>query len=270
MTQGDAPVVSDAKTGKNAVAKALQLLAALIDSGHPMGVQALSARTGLNASTVHRLLQTLVEERMASYEPDTRLYSVGGECVRLASATLSGRSLVGRIRPVVRDVANRLGETCAFYLYEPLTKTMIACVVEHGPQPLGYGYDVGQRASIHAGASGRAILAFLPPSDIEAVLQAPLERLTGTTFVDPDLLRAALSKVVADGYAVSHGERGPFGCGVAVPVVPPGGRVVGSLGLSIPKFRFRDDAAADIALVLRDAARDLTAVADFNASNERD
>jgi DNA-binding IclR family transcriptional regulator len=269
MILGNDPAATDAKSGKNAVSKALQLLACLIDRGRPMGVQALAARTGFNASTVHRLLQTLVEERMASHDPEARLYSVGGECIRLATATLSGRSLVGRVRPVVRDVANRLGETCALYLYEPLTKTMIAAVVEHGPQPLGYGYDVGQRASIHAGASGRAILAFLPPSDVEGVLQGPLERHTETTLIEPDRLRGALAKVVADGYAVSHGERGPHGCGVAVPVIPSGGRVVGSLGLSIPKFRFREAAAPEIAVVLQNAARDLTAVANFDADDER-
>ena len=262
--------MTESKPTKNAVAKAFQLLTCLVERGHPMGIQSLASGTGLNASTVHRLLQLMVEERLVSYDPAMRLYSVGGECIRLATATLSGRSLIGRVRPVVHDLANRLRETCAFYLYEPLTKTMIVSVVEHGPQPLGYGYDVGQRGNIHAGASGRAILAFLPRPDIDTVLQGPLERLTETTFVDPRRLRAVLEDVVRLGYAVSHGERGPHGCGVAVPVVAPGGGVVGSLGVSVPKFRFQESSIPETARVLQDGARELVRVADFEDHAERE
>lgn len=262
--------MKDGKNSKNAVSKAFLLLSRLVAVGRPCGVQRLAADTGLNPSTVHRLLQTLVAERLASYDRDSRLYSVGGECIRLANATLSGRSLVGRIRPLVRDVATRLEETCAFHLYEPSTETMTVSVVEHGPHPLGYGYDVGQSGGIHAGASGRAILAFLPARHIEEVLQRPLERFTEATFVNPVRLRAELGRVVKAGFAVSHGERGPHGCGVAVPVISPAGRVVGSLGLSIPKFRFRDASAPRIGKVLKEGARELVTLVDFDADAERE
>jgi DNA-binding IclR family transcriptional regulator len=249
---------------RNTVSKALLVLFRLVESGRPLGIQSLASETGLNASTVHRLLQTLVVERMASYDAVSRAYSVGGESIRFATMTLGGRSPVGRMRPVVQDVARRLGETCAFYRYEPTTRTMVATVVEHGPKPLGYSYDVGERSGVHAGASGRAILAFLPGEDIDAVLAGPLERLTENTYVEPKRLRAELGRVVERGYAVSHSERSEHGCGVAVPVVSAGGRVVGSLGLSIPKFRFQPARAPRIAKALVLAAKELAGTVDFD------
>lgn len=223
------------------VQKALLVLKQLAEYGEPAGVKRLAGDLGLNVSTVHRLLQILVSENMASYEPETRLYGLGADCIGFAAKVLGGDSPVARIRPVVRDLVARLEETCAFSLYEPQSFTKALVLVERGPHRLGYDYAVGQRDGIHAGASGKAILAFLPDAEIERLFEtAELKATTENTIVEPDALRREIGEIRARGYATSLGERVPgAGFGIGAPVFAGAGRVKGSIVVTVPIFRWR-------------------------------
>lgn len=223
------------------VQKAILVLRKLAEHGEPTGVKSLADELGLNVSTAHRLLQILVAERMASYDPETRLYGLGAECIRFATMVLGGNSLAARIRPVVRQLANDLQETCAYGVYEPQTFTKAIAVVERGPQPLGYDFDVGRRDGIHAGASGKAILAFLPDEEIERMFSTvTLEATTQNTILDPDRLHEDIAEARKCGYATSLGERVPgAGFGIGAPVYGSDGRVRGSIVVTVPLFRWR-------------------------------
>ncbi|MCO5089460.1 IclR family transcriptional regulator [Bosea sp. (in: a-proteobacteria)] len=247
---------------KGAISRSLAILKCLVDEKIGVRIQTLSSKTGLNISTAHRILQTLTAERMVAYDPDTRCYSVGTEFVRLAAGALGEGSLVSRIGEIAKVAALELGETCAFYKYEPDTQSMMVTVVRHGPNPLGYGYNVGEQAPIYAGASGKAILAYLPADVIETVLAGPLVPLTEATIVDPAKLRQELDNIRRAGYAISRAERAPHGTGLAVPVITKADKVVGSLGLTIPFFRFREDRMGPWADDLRESAKEIAVIFD--------
>ncbi len=58
----------------HSVDRALDLLEALAAGDGATGITALAARTGLHASTAHRLLATLVRRGWVEREPRTRRY----------------------------------------------------------------------------------------------------------------------------------------------------------------------------------------------------
>jgi DNA-binding IclR family transcriptional regulator len=248
---------------KGAISRSIVILKCLVDEKVGTRIQTISNKTGLNISTTHRILQTLTSEHMVAYDPDTRCYSIGTECVRLAAGVLGEGSLVSRIGEIAKAAAMALGETCAFYKYEPDTQSMMVTVVRHGPNVLGYGYDVGERGPIYAGASGKAILAYLSADAIEAVLEGPLMPLTESTIVNPVQLRRELENIRRVGYAISKAERAPHGIGLAVPVVAKTDKVVGSLGLTIPFFRFREERLAPSAEYLRESAKEAALIFDI-------
>ena len=70
------------------VLKAIAVLRRLAERGEPVGVQQLASDTGLNVSTVHRLLQLMVQDGMVAYDAQARLYSVGTESIRFATLVL--------------------------------------------------------------------------------------------------------------------------------------------------------------------------------------
>lgn len=222
------------------VHKALAILRALASSNRPVGVQQVASDVDLNISTVHRLLQMLVKDGMASYDAASRTYAVGTECVRLATMVLGSHSLIGRVRPYLADLAADLEETCAFTLYEPRTYSKIVALVERGSHTLGYEFEVGVRDGLHAGASGKPILAFLPDGEIEKVLRMKLPKLTEYTVSDPAQLRKQIAQIRKQGYATSKGERIPgAGVGIGAPVFTFGDRVIGSVVVTVPAFRWK-------------------------------
>jgi DNA-binding IclR family transcriptional regulator len=230
------------------VLKALSILRSLAGSGGAVGVQQVASEVGLNISTVHRLLQMLVKDGMASYDAASRTYSVGTECVRLATHVLGSHSLIGRVRPHLAGLAKVLEETCAFTLYDPRTTSKIVALVEHGSHALGYNFNVGSRDGVHAGASGKPILAFLPEDEIDKILRGKLPKLTEFTVVDPVQLRKQILQIKKQGYATSRGERIPgAGVGVGAPVFGSNGRVIGSVVVTIPSFRWKESQLGAVA-----------------------
>ena len=254
--------------GHSPVTKAIAILKHLASHPAAAGVQQIARELGLNVSTVHRLLQLLVQDGMVSYDSETRTYTVGTECVRLATNLLGSNSLVGRVRPYIAQLAVELNETCAFTLYEPATATKIVAVVERGGHALGYEYEVGTRDGVHAGASGKSILAFLPDDEIEAILQRSLPHLTEFTVVDPGELREQVRQIRKQQYATSHGERVPgAGIGIGAPAFGARGRVIGSVVVTIPDFRWRASRLSKVAKQVIAAAAAVSAIADVGASS---
>jgi DNA-binding IclR family transcriptional regulator len=124
------------------------------------------------------------------------------------------------------------------------------------PQEIKMTVEPGRLYPLYAGASSRAILAFLPEVDVARVLSSGIEPLTEETIHDLDLLKERLAEVRANGFATSRGERQSGAGSVAAPVFRGDGRVVGSISVCGPLARF-DAAAVDryIPLVTSAAAR---------------
>jgi DNA-binding IclR family transcriptional regulator len=57
---------------------------------------------------------------------------------------------------------------------------LFAAAVE-SPQPIRHVRPVNEWLPVHGGASGRALLAFLPEAEREAILEGPLEPVTENT-----------------------------------------------------------------------------------------
>ena len=109
---------------------------------------------------------------------------------------------------------------------------------------------------LHAGASSKAFLAFLPDSEIELYLGGEhLDKLTKSTVVDPRKLRRELAAIRNVGYASSFGERMEGAGAVAAPVFGRDGSPAGVISVCGPIERFRDTADATAGLLLTHTRR---------------
>lgn len=251
------------------IQKAIVILKWLASHGKPLGVQRIASDIDLNISTVHRLLQVLAREGMVSCDPNTRLYSLGTSCITFASQVLGTSSLSDRVRPVIARLAAELQETSAFCIYEPERLTKVIAVVERGPQPLGYEFEIGVRDGIHAGASGKAILAFLPEKELTHAINAGnLTKLTESTIVDPVELRRQARTIVKQGYATSLGERVPgAGFGIGAPVFRGQNEVFGSIVVTIPLFRWQNSRLAEVSTVVKTYAKEISEILSYEVSS---
>jgi DNA-binding IclR family transcriptional regulator len=246
---------------RNPIGRAFTILSwmARRDDG-PWGVRELAKGVGMNPSTVHRLLGLLEEEGLVRQEAEGSRYEIGDELLRLAWTAAGSNPIERAALPHMQVLVEESGETATFGLYDPVRRqTCVAAVVE-SDESFRYVTRLHEWRDLHTGASGRALMAFLP-DDVQAdvVERTRLAPATEHTITSPAALERALAEVRARGYAFSQEERRLGGVGIAAPVFGPGGRVVGEVGLSVPTQRFDAGAEARLAALVRTCAERVSA-----------
>lgn len=191
--------------------RAAELLDAIAAAPEPETAPALADRCGLNRSTAWRILATLEHHGLVERDPATKRYSIGFAVLKLAAAA-GHEPLVRLAHPVLRRLADATGETVNLAVARRLELVYADQVqARHVMAPNWLGHPV----PLHATSTGKAFLAALPAEELDALLQAGLERFTDTTITDRDALRAELEAVRRRGYAVSRGELEPALWGVS-------------------------------------------------------
>jgi IclR family KDG regulon transcriptional repressor len=119
-------------------------------------------------------------------------------------------------------------------------------------------YSRGQILPWPGAASSKVLLAHAPSDEQEAIfrLLVPV-RYTTKTIKTPKLLRAALKKIVADGYTYSDQEREEGVRAVAAPIFSRGeGRYC--VTMSGPMFRFTTEKLPSMVAAVRATAQRVT------------
>jgi DNA-binding IclR family transcriptional regulator len=115
--------------------------------------------------------------------------------------------------------------------------------------------SIGVPFPLHAGASSKAFLAFLPEAEIEAYLARGLVRLTPGTVTDPRKLRRELAEIRDRGWASSFEERQSGAASVAAPIFDHSTQPAAVVSICGPAVRFADEAQNCVALLLAATSR---------------
>jgi DNA-binding IclR family transcriptional regulator len=217
-----------------AVARSLSVLDALAEGGE-LGTNELARRTGVNASTVSRLLATLAAGGYVDQAANGR-YRLGVRLVQLGNTVLDRLDLRELSQPALRSLVAATGETATLSIPGEVEAVTIDFV--RSPASVQGVAQVGRPSVAHATGTGKVMLAFgeasLPPG--------PLRRFTTRTIVDPRALTREIESVRAQGWAAAVGEREDDLAAVAAPVRGSRGELAAILGVQGPMARF--DAAA--------------------------
>jgi DNA-binding IclR family transcriptional regulator len=240
----------------SSVDKALQILLLLAREPGPLGVREIGRRLGMSAPTVHRLLTTLGMYDLVQHVNGRSEYRLGWACLGLGRAVLNGTEFARAAQDIARALRDGTEETVTGQVH--VGGEQVVVVEAEGLHELRRRVGVGRRIPLHAGASGRAILAFLPSEEVERYLAQPLAKIGPNTITDPTELRARLAEVHRLGYATSF-EESVTGVGAAsVPIFGDDGRVAGSLSVSGPETRIGLDLEQRIVPLLMDAGEALS------------
>jgi DNA-binding IclR family transcriptional regulator len=231
-----------------AVEKAARVLDALADVGDELGTNEIARTTGINASTVSRLLATLVHAGLVEYVPKTGRYRLGLRLLALSRAALRGRDLRDLVRPHLTDLARLSGETAT--LSVPGEHDAMTIDFVQSPSSVRSVASIGRPSVSHATSVGKVMLAFTA-----AVPSGPLHAYTPRTITDPDALADHLAGVRAHGWAQSLGEREEDLHGLAVPIFAQGDELLGILGLQGPATRFTEEVMHEMLGPMKERAK---------------
>jgi DNA-binding IclR family transcriptional regulator len=235
------------------VDKAIQVLLSLAESSEALGVRELSRRVGISPPTVHRLLTTLASYDLVQQGGDRSVYRLGWGCLDLGRAVLAGTEVAQVTPPIAFPLRDSTKETVTAQIRDAGDQVVV--FEAEGLHELRRRVGLGRRVPLHVGASGRAILAFMPPDEAEAYLRRRLTKVGPNTVTDPEELRERLAQARAVGYATSHEETVAGIAGASVPLFDRDGEVVGSLSVSGPDSRVGEILESRVVPLLIEAGR---------------
>ena len=219
-----------------AVERAFAVLDALADGAGELGTNEIARRTGINASTVSRLLATLVGSGVVEHVPEGGKYRLGLRLVQLGNAVLRRLDLREVARPHLRALVEATGETATLSL--PGEREAVTVDFAQSGSTTQSIARLGRPSVAHATATGKVMLAFggaePPPGQLRAY--------TPWTITDRRALATEIQQVRVRGHARALAEREEDLHAVAAPVWGPHDELVAILGVQGPASRFHGEA----------------------------
>lgn len=186
-------------------------------------VTEISARLGLPKASASRLLRAMREAGMLETIGATKRHRPGRMMLDLAAAFRRSSPLIERAGVVVAAASRRFGHTGYVSVREGREVTAVADF--EGSNALRVVSNIGRRLPAHLSATGRSLLARLPPAEVAALYAGRPEAAD---------LPALLAQVRAQGFARSLQDTTPGVDGIAVAVADPESDEAVSLCLVYP------------------------------------
>jgi IclR family acetate operon transcriptional repressor len=217
--------------------RALNLVDILAASKVELPLNELASKAGLNVSTCHHLLATLVKRGYVSQNPRNRGYYLGDRITELSNTRLKQFSLIEIAMPELKKLNENTRETV---LLSALQGHALVTLAKFNSQmPVGVGSDEnGRSKAAHATGMGKAILAWLPDAEIaRTIAEAGLTRFTDRTIGTLAELIEEFRHVRRNGYAIDDEEFQPGVVSVGAAIRNASGAVIGAVSCLMPKMR---------------------------------
>ena len=236
---------SQTKTGPSAndvarhsiqsVDRAVYLLETIAALGGEASLTELASRTGLNISTCHHLLATLIKRGLAAKVPGKRLYTLGTRILSLGQAFLKV-DMPRRALPYLEAMNRRTGETIYLAALRDGEVVTVALRDARHTTPQAAG-QVGKVVLPHATSLGKAIMAWLPEEEIHRLLKGGMKRLTENTITELPALIESLQAVRRDGFAMDEEEYRTGRICVGAAIRDQSGTVIGAFAAATQTAR---------------------------------
>ncbi len=219
------------QSGDGTVAKALTVLDAVAERGHPVRFSELLEDSPFPKATLYRFVQTLTNQGMLTFDPDRQTYAPGLRLVRLAHAAWQASSLAPIARPHLDQLSRETGETV--HLAQLDGGQVLYVDKRNAAEPVEMYSQAGKVGPAYCTGVGKAMLAHLPESELAPVLQRQAwHPFTEKTITTAEAMRAELATIRSRGYAFDDEEHEPGIICIAVPICTRAGRVLGALSVT--------------------------------------
>lgn len=203
----------------------------------------VAAVTGMNRAAARRFLLTLIE--LGYVRADGRYFSLTARVLELGYAYLSSLSLPEVAEPHLEALVAEVNESTSVSVLDGTDIVYVARVPVS--RIMTVAINVGTRFPAYATSMGRVLLAGLPGDELDAYLAGLRpETLTSRTITSTAALRAELSRVRAQGWALVNQELEEGLRAVAAPVRDLDGRVVAAVNVSAHATRTLESMRRDL------------------------
>ncbi len=158
----------------------------------------------------------------------------------LGYAVVNESNLVENALDVMRELRDRYKETVPLAILQGHEGLILEGV--QGTHSFRYVYEPGRRFLLHTSAPGKAMVAFLPEAEREAVIKKmSFERHNDRTVTDRDAYRRVLQQVRQNGYSTDHAEQLDGMHCIGAPIFNRHGYPVAAIWITGPSSRIREE-----------------------------
>lgn len=199
----------------NSINRAFEILRLFKDSWE-LGIQDISQMTGLNKTTVFRVVKTLEGNRMLEQNPRTLKYHPGFAIIELAHSVYKNFDVKHIFLPYMRRLQEEFNEDVVLSV---LSDTYAVCIERmEGNNAINLHSRVGRALPIYGGSTARVFLPFVSTDILQRIY---LEAESQTELLAP-VTRASLDEsmqfVREHGYLISCGVTDAGVLSISVPV----------------------------------------------------
>jgi IclR family transcriptional regulator, acetate operon repressor len=238
------------------VGKALALLTRLGD--YPDGAPAaeLARRVGFPLSTAHRLLGALVRDGFATFDQQTKRYTLGLHLFSLAQQALRARGFSGMARSVLEEVSSVTREATLLAVRDGERQLYIYSI--EGPQQVRVVGEAGRHGPLHCTGQGKVLVAFAEPSVRDYLVEnLPLPAAGPNAITTRKRFREEIEQVRGQGFAIADEEHEAGIRAIGVPVFGQDDVAMAAVATAAPAYRMSREQLLDNLPTLTEAAKAL-------------
>jgi DNA-binding IclR family transcriptional regulator len=232
------------------VLKAFGILECLADAGRPLSASEAARLCGVSRPTAYRLLNTLVSRGYVIDSEDSS-YRLGTKVLSLSKNYIESLDLPELAKPYLRELSQASDETTYLSILDD-TEILYVGMVE-STQSVRMYCAIGTRNPLYCSSMGKAILAFLPVEERNALLdRITLTPRTANTITDKAELRKELELIRSQGFAIDNVEIEEGVRCLGAPVFNYMGQVFAAVSISGPAYRLSVERLQELSkLVIR-------------------
>jgi len=221
------------------VIKAMKIFEELVYNGSAISLSKLSERVGLNISTVHRLVNTLLDLGYVEQNGDGQ-YRLGLFAYEIADIINRDFDLRKVVHPILEEIAAECNETCNLVVLEN-SQVVYLDQVESTNMVRMFA-SPGSRGPAYCTGAGKMLLSYLEERELaEYIQKTEFVPYTENTITDPLELERELKKIRLQGYSLDLEEREKGVRCVAAPILGREGKILGAISVSGPSTRISMD-----------------------------
>jgi len=211
--------------------RALLILCAFSPEKRELNLVELSKMLGLPKSTVYRLCHTLAKFNFLTYNENSNRYSLGLKLFDLGNTVSSAFSIREAASTHLTGLGTKTKESVFLGILQN-NQLMYLDKREAPESRILFKSEIGARRQPYFGMLGQTLLAFLPETEVGAILKKnPLRPVTRRSLRTESEVRRRLTAVREQGFVIEKGEAMDGVAGIAAPIKNYTGQVVAAIGL---------------------------------------
>ena len=213
------------------IERALSVFQCLGHSKRGFSISEIGRRLKIPKSSAHLILTTLERRGFLQKNTQTGRYHFGLQLVSLSRSAIENLDLREEAKPFLRSLVQESGLTVHMAVLERDEAVIIEKV--EAPGLVRLASWIGRRLDINCTGVGKALMAFLPPDELEYLLKTKeFARHNSRTIISKNALRRELTLVRQSGYALDDEEDEPGVRCIGAPVFDANGIAVAAISVA--------------------------------------